>query len=96
MNFRNEEERIGNEDMYKKNKLNILSLFSILNKKETNHNIQSSIPKTLRASRNRIEINGKKINRLRLFIDDMLTDNGLNCSDYTENTEKGGEKGYKA
>ena len=49
--FRNEEERIGNEDMYKKNKLNILSLFSILNKKETNHNIQSSIPKALCASR---------------------------------------------
>ena len=94
--FRNEEERIGNEDMYKKNKLNILSLFSILNKKETNHNIQSSIPKTLRASRNRIEINGKKINRLRLFIDDMLTDNGLNCSDYTENTKKEEKKEYKS
>ena len=94
--FRNEEERIGNEDMYKKNKLNILSLFRILNKKETNHNIQSSIPKTLRASRNRIEINGKKINRLRLFIDDMLTDNGLNCSDYTENTKKEEKKEYKS
>ena len=94
--FRNEEERIGNEDMYKKNKLNILSLFSILNKKETNHNIQSSIPKTLRASRNRIEINGKKINRLRLFIDDMLTDSGLNCSDYTENTKKEEKKEYKS
>lgn len=37
--FRNEEERIGNEDVYKKNKLNILSLFSILKKKENNDNI---------------------------------------------------------
>ena len=88
--FRNEEERIGNEDVYKKNKLNILSLFSILKKKENNDNIQSSIPKTLRASRNRIEINGEKINRLRLFIDDMLTDDSSN---YREDNK---DKEYKS
>ena len=85
--FRNEEERIGNEDVYKKNKLNILSLFSILKKKENNDNIQSSIPKTLRASRNRIEINGEKINRLRLFIDDMLTDDSSNYSEDNKDKE---------
>ena len=88
--FRNEEERIGNEDVYKKNKLNILSLFIILKKKENNDNIQSSIPKTLRASRNRIEINGEKINRLRLFIDDMLTDDSSN---YREDNK---DKEYKS
>ena len=88
--FRNEEERIGKEDVYKKNKLNILSLFSILKKKENNDNIQSSIPKTLRASRNRIEINGEKINRLRLFIDDMLTDDSSN---YREDNK---DKEYKS
>ena len=88
--FRNEEERIGNEDVYKKNKLNILSLFSILKKKENNDNIHSSIPKTLRASRNRIEINGEKINRLRLFIDDMLTDDSSN---YREDNK---DKEYKS
>ena len=76
--------------MYKKNKLNILSLFSILKKKENNDNIQSSIPKTLRASRNRIEINGEKINRLRLFIDDMLTDDSSN---YREDNK---DKEYKS
>ena len=88
--FRNEEERIGNEDVYKKNKLNILSLFSILKKKENNDNIQSSIPKTLRASRNwAAEIKNAnasgKINSKKLLTDDS--------SNYREDNK---DKEYKS
>lgn len=67
-NFECEEGFVDNKKNSEKIKIDTLSIFSMLEKKRS---AKCSVPKTLRASRNRV--NGKG-NRMKLFVDNMLTD----------------------
>ena len=90
-NYKNEENLIDpeffweyeDEEESEKIMLDILSIFSILTKEANNYGIKCKVPKTERTAMNKVDGGkGEQISKLRLFVDNMLTDK---CSQFSNN-----------
>ncbi|RHO94012.1 hypothetical protein DW004_14985, partial [Firmicutes bacterium AF36-3BH] len=90
-NYKNEENLIDpeffwedeDEEESEKIMLDILSIFSILTKEANNYGIKCKVPKTERTAATKVDGGkGEQISKLRLFVDNMLTDK---CSQFSNN-----------